>query len=273
MSNVLMPKYRLYIGGKEIDGDKYAMIQSITYEDNASGSDLLTINIEDPDFLYINDNIFIEENKVKFIGGYDTDNRVMFEGYISLIDMDFPDNGSPSLVIHCMDYTHLMNRVKKKRTWNNTTRGAVAKKIFKEYGLSYTVHDSGKVEETISQSNETDINFLIKLADEEIDPYLIYVEGKKGFYVKKQILAKEQAVLDYREGKQNLLSFSPTINKETKQVEVRSSNVNLKSGKVDKAQANDNTSRNVQGKEVQSTDSSNGKSSWTNNNKGWKNTY
>lgn len=274
MSSLLMPKYQLYINGTELDDFRYSMIDSIVYEDNATGSDLLKITINDPEFLFINDKIFLEDNKVKFMGGFDNTLTAKFEGYISIIDIDFPETGSPTLVINCMDNTHLMNRVKKKKTWNNTTRAKVAKEIFQSYGFKTVIEDSGKVEESITQNNETDISFLTKIVDEEIEPYLVYVEGTTGYYVKKKILASPQDVLDYRDGQMNIISFSPRINKEVKQVESRYSDVNLKDKQVDKGQANDNTSKPVSGNSVSSTDRPNGQPSWKYDSKtGWTKTY
>lgn len=274
MSSLLMPRYMLYINGKELDTFRYSMIKEITVQDNASGSDLLTISVEDPEFTFINDKLFLEDNKVKFVGGFDNDLGVKFEGYISVIDIDFPESGSPTLAIHCLDNTHVMNRVKKKRTWNNTTRAKVARQIFQEYGFKVVIEDSGMVEESIAQSNETDIAFLTKIVDEEIEPYLVYVEGSTGYYVKKKILQKQQDTLDYRDGSQTILSFSPRINKEVKQVEARYADINLKDKKVDKGQANDRTSRNVSGDDVGSTDRLNGDPSWKYSSpKEWTKTY
>lgn len=273
MSTLASPFYQIWINGVELDSLRYSLITSVTFEDNANGSDLLSINIEDPEFVFINDSIFIEENKVKFVGGYDGNSRVMFEGYISVVNMDFPESGSPTLTINCMDNTHLMNRVKKKRTWENTTRAKVARQIFQEYGFACEIEDSNDVQESIAQSDQTDIEFLKNIAEEEIDNFLVYVEGTKGFYVRKKILSSAQDVLDYRDGRQNLISFSPSINKETKQIEARSAEVNLLNKRVDKAQANDHTPHNVQGESVESTDRTNGIGSWYNNITGWKNTY
>lgn len=274
MSEVLRGmKYNIYLNGTELDDFRYDMIQSVTYEDNATGSDLLTIEIEDPEFIFIDDNIFLEDAKVKFVGGYEDEVRTMFEGYISIIDMSFPEDGSPKLTINCMDNTHLMNRVKKSRTWENMTRGQVARAIFQEYGFQVVIKETGNVQESIAQSKETDIQFLIKLADEEIDPHLVYVEGNTGYYVTKEILESPQATLDYRDGNLELLTFSPSINKEVKQVEARTSEVNLYSHEVDKGQANDNTPRDVQGGNVSSTDRNNGKGSWVYSNGKWTQTY
>ena len=274
MSEVLVPFYRIYIGGKELDDFKYSMIQSVVFEDVATGSDLLTINIEDPEFIFINDDIFIEERQVKFIGGFSDNYRTMFEGYISLIDIDFPETGSPSLVVHCMDNTHLMNRVKKKRTWENKSRASVVKSIFQEYGFKVNIDDNGIKQDSLTQNNETDIEFITKLANDEVEPYLVYVEGTTGYYKKKEILANHQATLDYRDGAMNLLSFQPRINKETKQVESRSSDVNLLDNQIDKGQANANTSRSVSGATPQSDDRTTpSQDSWVYNGTGWRNTY
>lgn len=268
MSTVLAPYYRIYLNGKELDEFRYSMIEKVIFEDNASGSDLLTIHIEDPEFIFLNDNIFVEDARVKFIGGYTHNYRTMFEGFIAVIDADFPNTGSPTLTLHCMDNTHTMNRTKKKRTWNKKKRSDVVASIFKEYGLKAVIDASPRVEESITQSNQTDMDFIEKLAGEELDPYLVYVEGTTGYYVKKKILDKHQAVLDYRDGLMNILSFSPRINKEVKQIEVQKADVNTKDKKVDKADANDNTSRNSSGKPPTPVDKNDGGTSWKYNGSG-----
>lgn len=250
MSDILVPYYQLFIKGVELDSERYSMIEEITFEDNSSGSDLLSIRINDPNFVYLNDDIFIEEATVKFIGGYINNHRVMFEGYIATIEVDFPNTGCPSMTINCMDKTHIMNRNKKKRTWKNKKRSDVASTIFKEYGLTAVVDSSPRTEEDISQSNETDIVFLEKLAGEEIDTYLVYVEGNTGYYVKKKLLDNPQATLDYRDGNRQIISFSPTINKQSKQVEVEASQVNLFDKTINKSCIDNTTPRNVQGEPI-----------------------
>lgn len=273
MSELLMPYYRVFIGGVEFNEFQYSMVSEITYEDTSTGSDVLTIRLNDPDFIFLNDNFFIEDVQIKFIGGYSHNNRVMFEGWISIIDVDFPDTGSPRLTINCMDNSHVMNRVKKKRKWENTTRARIVAEIFREYGLKSVIEDSGKVEESISQNNETDINFILKLAREEIDTYLLYIEGTTGHYVKKKLVETPQYYFDYRDGKMNVINFSPRINKEVKQVESRSSDINILDKETDKGQANNNTDRDVSGSGTNSTDSTNNRPSWIYNNGKWTQSY
>lgn len=254
MSGVREPYYRIYLQGKELDDFRQSMIEEVVFEDHSTGSDLLSIRVNDPEFIFLDDDIFIEEAKVKFVGGYSNEYRVMFEGYVSVIDVMFPNTGSPQLTLHCMDNTHVMNRTKKKRTWNNKKRSDVVASIFKEYGFKTVIDPSPSKEETISQSNETDISFLEKLAGEETDHYLVYVEQGVGYYVKKKILNKHQAVLDYRGGNNDIIAFNPRINKEVKQIEVNKANVNTKDKKVDKAKANDSTPRKTSGTSPKTTD-------------------
>jgi len=249
---VEVPYFAIYINGVEIDNYRMTMLESIDYEDNASGSDLLTLTFYDPDLKILSDNIFVEECSVYFVGGWLWGDVVTFNGYISLIDIDFPEQGTPKITIHCMDSTYLMNRDKKKRTWENAKVSDIARQIFTEYGLSAVVDDTGTVEENVSQS-ETDIKFLTQLADDQYETYLVYVEGTTGYFVKKPNLVSPQAQLDYRSGNGNLLSFSPRINKQSKRVKTESSEVNTKDNKVDKAETNDSLARPTSGETVKAS--------------------
>ena len=67
------------------------------------------------------------------------ENTVIFSGYISAIDLDFPSDGYPTMSIYCLDCSHVMNRKKKKRSWENTTNAEVVKAIAKEYGFKCVV--------------------------------------------------------------------------------------------------------------------------------------
>ncbi len=234
--------YEIVINGKEIDEKRYSMIKSVTHEDTSSGSDLLTIKIDDPDLEFLEDNIFVKDATIKFLGGWYKGDVFKFDGYISVIDVEFPSSGTPEVTIHCMDLTHLMNRTKRNRTWKNVKVSDIAKEIFKVYGLSYKVDDTKTKEESISQ-NDTDIRFLSQLADNEYEDYIVYVEGRKGYFVKKPSLGKPQAQLDYRSGNGQILSFRPRINKQTKRREVGKSDVNLKDKRVDRSITNDTLSR------------------------------
>ena len=244
MSNeVLAIQFDVWISGTKITGDKKSCITSIDIKETVDGADTATIQITDPEFLYIEDDIFLEDNTIKIKLGWDnTTYRETFEGYISAIDIDFNYNGCPKLTVTCMDKTHIMNRTKKDATFKNTTSANVVKQICKKYGYNVVVDSSYKfeVQETITQSHQTDIDFITKLANDEVYPFTARLVGNTFYYVKKGKLETPKMTLTYKKYPHEVISFNPKINKETKQVEIKSSSINTSNkstsnttGKVD----------------------------------------
>ena len=254
MGKVLSCYWNVYINGKELDAVRKECIDSIDILEQCDGSDTCTLVVNDPDFLFIEDNIFVEEATVSVEMGWHGDtHRSTFNGYISAIDISFPESGFPVLSIFCLDESHVMNRKKKKRSWDNVTRADVVKKIAHEYGFSCYVEPSYpfKTEDTISQSDKTDIEFCEGLADEERDPFMCKLIGKTLYYVKKGVLKDPTSTLYYRKFPYDVISFSPKINKETLKEEVTSSDINTDDKTVDTATVtNDTVSRDVQGEPV-----------------------
>lgn len=229
---VLAIFYDVWISGTKLDTYKKSCITSIETKETVTGSDVATIQITDPDFLYIEDDIFIEENTIKIKMGWDGSTyRETFEGYISAIDIDFSSDGCPKLTVTCMDKTHRMNRKKKDATFSNCTSADVVKKKCAEYGFTCVIEKNYKfsVQETITQSKQTDIDFLTKLANDEVHPFTARLVGNKFYYVKMGKLGTPKMTLTYKNYPHEIISFSPKINKETKQVEISSSTVNTSS--------------------------------------------
>lgn len=240
---ILSIVYDVWISGTKMGIDKKECINSIEIKETVDGADTATIQITDPEFLYIEDDIFLEDNTIKIkLGWSNTTHRETFEGYISAIDIDFNSNGCPKLTVTCMDKTHIMNRTKKDATFKNTTSANVVKQICKKYGYNVVVDSSYKfeVQETITQSHQTDIDFITKLANDEVYPFSVRLVGNTFYYVKKGKLETPKMTLTYKKYPHEVISFNPKINKETKQVEIKSSSVNTSNkstsnttGKVD----------------------------------------
>jgi phage protein D len=244
--------------GKKLSQERLLCITNIEVDENCDGSDTLALTVEDPKYMYISDNIYIEDVKVHLsINWIGSSDKVTFDGYISAIDIDFPeDEGFPVMTINCVDRTHVMSRKKKSRTWKNVTNADVVRKIAKEHGFKCVVQKGYKFtkEETISQSNETDIDFLEGLADSEKYPFMCKLKDNVLYYVKRGLLAKSKHSLHYKEYPYNVLSFSPKINKETKQEEINSSKVNSKTKKTVKTKSTPtNTKTDTQGKKTRTS--------------------
>ena len=232
---VLAITYDVWISGTKLGIDKKQCINSISIKETVEGADSATIEIQDPEFRYIDDNIFEEENKIKIQMGWDsTTYRVKFEGYISAVDVNFNSDGIPKLTVTCMDNTHKMNRKKKDATYKNTTSAAVAKKIVKSYGFSCKIDSSYSFEkqETITQSHQSDIEFITKLAGDEVHPFTARLVGNTFYYEKMGKLKTPKMTLTYKNYPHEIISFNPKINKESKQVEIKGSSINTSNKKV-----------------------------------------
>ena len=237
--------YDVWISGKKLSLSRKECIEQITIKETVSGSDSCTIKVADPDFKYINDNIYIEDRKVKVVmGWYGFTYRHKFNGYISAIDIEFSDDGIPRLTITCMDNTYRMNKKKRNRTFKNKTSAQVVRSVCKSYGYKCVIQSGYKFtkQKTISQSDQTDIEFLTNLANSEVHPFTATLVGTTFYYVKKGKLSDTPSLkLTYRDYPHDLISFNPQINTET--VEIGSGSTNTKKKKSNTSTAKTGSSK------------------------------
>jgi len=259
VGKVLSCYWRVCINGNELDSAKIQCIDDIAISEQCDGSDTCTIKLNDPNFLFIEDNIFIEEATVSVeLGWHGDTHRIKFDGFISAIDIDFPEDGYPVLSVYCLDNSHTMLRKKKKRSWDNVTNAEVVQKIAQEYGFKCVIEQGYNFtkEDTISQSDTTDIEFCESLADSERVPFMCKLVGDTLYYVKKGMLKDPTSTLYYKRFPYDVVSFSPRINKETILEEVTSSDIDTSDKKVSTSTANsNNTPRDTQGDPVTSSSS------------------
>ncbi len=255
VDNVYSMHYDLWIGGKKIGLTRKSCITSISIKETDEGSDSATLTIKDPDFLFINDNIYIENRKVKIHLGFQSYKyRVKFNGYISAVDINFDSSGIPTLNITCMDNSYRMNRKKKNATFSNTTSASVVRKKCKEYGFKCVVQSDYDfpVQESITQSSQTDIDFITSLAQNEVYPFTARLVGDTFYYVKRGKLEKKAShTLHYMEYPNDIISFSPRVNTEEKEITKGTTNTATK--KSENATTS-NSSANVSSNESKNPD-------------------
>lgn len=242
---VLAITYDVWISGTKLGLSKKECIKSIDIKETVEGADSATLVIADPQYYYIEDNIFLEDNPIKIQLGWDnTTYRVSFDGFISAIDIDFNSDGIPVVTATCMDKTHLMNRTKKDATFENTTSAEVVKKIVQGYGFTCVVDSDYKFEtqETITQSDQTDIDFITKLANDEVYPFTARLVGNTFYYVKMGKLETPVMDLTYKKYPHEIIDFKPKLNKETKKVEIKSASVDTGSKAVSSTTGESNNS-------------------------------
>ena len=238
---VLSMYWKLTIKDKELTLAQKKCITSIDIDEKCDGSDTLTLKVSDPDFVFIDDDLYTKEAKVSFSAGFNekTEGAVEFNGYISAIDPEFPPDGIPVLSVTCLDGTHQMNRTKKKRTWSNTTSSQVVESIAKEYGYKFETEKDYKFkqENSIAQSETTDIEFIESLAKKEREPWLCKLKDGTVYYKKKGVVEEPVTSLYYKIYPYDIISLSAQINKETKETKVNEANINTSDKSVDSGSA------------------------------------
>lgn len=221
-SKYVMAVYDMTLNGSDLTTKQRSCINAVNIMHSSKGADTMTVNVTDPDFVYINDDIFVDDVSITAdVYFLNNNTKDSFSGFISAIDITFPEDGNPTLVLNCIDETYRMTRGKKKRSWTNITSAAVVQAIAAEYGYQ-CVTEAGyafETQETVAQDNTTDADFIDKLAQDEIEDFMFKLVGNTLYYVKHAVIGEPSTYLYYRSNDYSVKSFSPQINKETKKVE------------------------------------------------------
>lgn len=240
----ITPYFRIYLGGKPLSDFEHNLVEEVTYEDTSTGSDLVSITIHDPDYVIIGDKRIVKSTKCKVEGGWTNQYSTWIDGYVSAVDVDFPEEGYPTIVIHVTDKSYIMNKLERKKVYKNMTYKAIAGQVAKRYGLKL-VADSGKgdeKQESVTQSYETDIQFLSGIASEI--GYLVYVKGNELHFKNKDnfIKQKPKFTLWYRRFPFDILSFRPRIIQADQLDELEEEDIDDKDKKKTKATSKKNPS-------------------------------
>jgi phage protein D len=221
ISKLNVVRYQLIIGGEERN-DIFPYLKSIEYTESESDSDKLSIVLEDPRMEFIQDNLIVVDKSVDLMMGWaDDTKRISFQGWISLIDISFNESRVPTVTFHCMNTFHKLNKTSKQKTWKNARASTVVEAIARENGLIPSVTPTSTVEETISQSNETDATFLLSLASKEKDPpFVCYIKDGTLYFHPRRLSNDPQATLVYGKDGGVIESFSPRLIKEKIQIPI-----------------------------------------------------
>jgi phage protein D len=211
-ATVRNPVYYLWINGKQLTDEQMAYVEEVVYEDHATGSDICSVTISDPKLEFISDPVIASRASFKLTGGYQLRQRTMLSGYISAVDYLFPEDNTPQLVIHAMDKSHLLDRTEVKKTFSNKSRLEVARSIAQANGYGFSGQGnklSNKKEETLSQSYQTDMAYLISLADE--CEMIVYLKDNTIYFHERNYGMSSSTNLVYRDNPFNLISFEPRL--------------------------------------------------------------
>ncbi len=88
----------------------------------------------------------------------------LFKGDIVSLDVDFGP-GSIELLVRGLDRSHVLQRSRRTRTFQNQTASDIVEKILREAGFDARTDSSGDPYEFVQQDNETDWDFIWRLAE------------------------------------------------------------------------------------------------------------
>ncbi len=133
---------------------------------------------------------------------------IAVSGLITEITTNFPEGGSPELSVAGYDHGFSLTIGKNSRTWTKTSDSDAAHEIASFNNLDATIETTKEKHAQIEQNQESDWEFLKKLADR--NHFELYVdENKKLHFAKPNDKADAVVRLIYGEG---LLTFKPEAN-------------------------------------------------------------
>ena len=134
---------------------------------------------------------------------------VLVSGVISEIGTNFTEGGSPELSIAGFDHGFLLTLGRSSHTWKNALDSDAVHDIASFNGLGDAIETTKDKQAQIEQNNQSDWDFLCKLARHN-DDFKVYVDEKRKLhFAKKNDKATAVVELIYGEG---LLSFRPEAN-------------------------------------------------------------
>jgi phage protein D len=156
-------------------------------------------------------------------------------GMITEITTSFPDGGSPELSVSGYDHGFAMTIGKNSRTWKDRRDSDAAQEIASFNNLNATILPTKEKHPQIEQNQESDWEFLKKLADR--NHYELFVDEQKTLHFAPPS-DKATAIVRLLYG-QGLLSFKPEANLagQIAQVEVYGWNPSTKETIVGRARA------------------------------------
>lgn len=152
--------------------------------------------------------------------------RPVMSGIITEINTSFPETGAPELSIAGYDHAFLLTGGKSTRTWTQARDSDAAHEIASFHNLRANIEATAERHAQIEQNQESDLEFLKKLADR--NHFELFVDEQRTLHFRKPN-DKATAIVRLAWG-EGLLSFKPEANLagQVSQVEVRGWNAKSK---------------------------------------------
>ena len=197
----------LLVGGAPLDAALAAHITEVRVDHHAQLPDSFSVRISDPGLEAMDKSPFKlgAEVEVKFASPDGGAMTSLIVGQVLTVEPEFTV-GHIILAARGYDYAHALHRSTAAETYQNVTVGDIAKTVAGRAGFQVgEIQDGGGVLDFVQQSNETDWDFLWRLA-RRVDCEVV-VE-KKTLSFRKAAFSSSKVSLKWGEG---LTTFRPRV--------------------------------------------------------------
>jgi phage protein D/phage baseplate assembly protein gpV len=158
--------YEVLVDGGELAQEHRDRIKEIRVVDYLRLPDVCTISISFPKADGIDSQPFTigKQIEVRLGAREEQAPQTLFKGDVVSLDPVFGAGGC-ALTVRAYDRAHLLHRSRKVNTFQNQTATDVVEKIVQENGLTFEGDPSGEPYELLQQDNETDWDFIWRLAE------------------------------------------------------------------------------------------------------------
>jgi phage protein D len=180
-SPTLVAAVDIKVEGQALDPSIAAGLLEARVQDNLMLPDAFMLRLRDTDFKLVDGTLFDVGAKIelKFTAAGPSSPADAFTGEVATIAPQFEAEGCV-LLVRGYDVSHKLNRSRKTRTFQDMTASDIASKIIGEAGLPAEVTPTNDVHPFEQQSNETDWDYLWRLAG-RVSYELACIDGKIHF--------------------------------------------------------------------------------------------
>lgn len=255
------PLFKIYINNKLLAEEYKRYITEVSIDEADNEPTMGTIVIEDIDKVFLNNNYLKKDTPVKIeLGHYENSKKITLDGKIAIVEGDYTETGTPIMTITVLDKFKDMGKTKKTRTWKNKTKAQVVTSIAQSYGLKAKIN-AGKLEaETITQSNETDLDLIQRLAHEE--DYAFYISGNTLYWGFKELNKSPSKTYYYNTNTKDIINFRVSYVEKFKEEQVSTkSTISTTSQKTVKASSSSSSKKSSSGSKSSKSSKSSSSSS------------
>ncbi len=198
------------VAGQPLDPTLAPLLQEVRVEDNLVLPDAFLIRLSDPGLKHIDSHPLEVGVEIEIrLGGPDAKMLTsLIKGQVTAVEPEFRADGV-AIVARGYDHSHALNRTRRNATYQDASVAEVVNKVCQRAGIKVgEVEDGGGTQPFTQQSNETDWEFLWRLAS-RIGCEVVVLDGT--LHVRKAGGGEpdgEPQTLRYGE---TLLSFRPRL--------------------------------------------------------------